>query len=58
VVDQLDRTLDYNADNIDATLENIRVTTQHLRDLTEALKRRPYTLIRAVSPAERKPGEQ
>ncbi len=57
VVDQIDQTLDYNADNIDQTLENIRITTQHLRDLTEALKRRPYTLIRAVSPKERKPGQ-
>ena len=57
VVDQLDRTLDYNADNIDQTLENVRVTTQHLKDLTETLKRRPYTLIRADRPRERKPGE-
>ena len=58
VMDQLDRTLDYNAENIDQTLENVRVTTQHLKDLTETLKRRPYTLIRAVNPRERKPGEQ
>jgi phospholipid/cholesterol/gamma-HCH transport system substrate-binding protein len=58
VMDQLDRTLDYNADNIDQTLENVRVTTQHLRDLTETLRRRPYTLIRADKPAERKPGEK
>jgi phospholipid/cholesterol/gamma-HCH transport system substrate-binding protein len=57
VVDQLDRTLDYNVDNIDQTLENVRVTTQHLKDLTETLKRRPYTLIRADRPRERKPGE-
>jgi len=58
VLDQLDRTLDYNADNIDQILENLRVTSQHVKDLTQALKRRPYTLIRAVSPRERKPGEQ
>ncbi len=57
VVDKLDRTLDYNTDNIDQTLENVRVTTQHLKDLTETLKRRPYTLIRADRPRERKPGE-
>ena len=55
-VDHLDRTLDYNADNIDQTLENVRVTTQHLKDLTETLKRRPYTLVRADRPRERKPG--
>ena len=58
VMDQLDRTLDYNAENIDQTLENVRVTTQHLKDLTETLKRRPYTLIRADRPRERKPGEK
>jgi phospholipid/cholesterol/gamma-HCH transport system substrate-binding protein len=58
VMDQLDRTLNYNADNIDQTLENVRVTTQHLKDLTETLKRRPYTLIRADRPKERQPGEQ
>jgi phospholipid/cholesterol/gamma-HCH transport system substrate-binding protein len=58
VVDQLDRTLDYNSGNIDQTIENLRITTQHLRDLTEALKRRPYTLIRADNPKERKPGEK
>lgn len=56
VTDQLDRTLDYNAPNIDQTLENIRVTTQHLKELTETLKRRPYTLIRADKSVERKPG--
>jgi phospholipid/cholesterol/gamma-HCH transport system substrate-binding protein len=58
VMDQLERTLDYNADNIDQTLENLRVTTQHLKDLTETLKRRPYTLIRADRPREHKPGEK
>ena len=58
VMDQLDRTLDYNADNIDQTLENVRVTTQHLKELTETLKRRPYTLIRAYKPRERRPGER
>ena len=58
VMDQLERTLDYNADNIDQTLENVRVTTQHLKDLTETLKRRPYTLIRADRPKEHKPGEK
>lgn len=58
VVDQLDRTLGYNADNIDQILENIRVTTQQLKELTETLKRRPYTLIRADKPRERIPGQK
>jgi phospholipid/cholesterol/gamma-HCH transport system substrate-binding protein len=58
VMDQLERTLAYNSENIDQTLENMQVTTQHLKDLTETLKRRPYTLIRADRPKERKPGEK
>lgn len=58
VVDQLDRTFSYNADNIDQILENIRVTTQQLKELTENLKRRPYTLIRPDKPRERIPGQQ
>lgn len=58
VMDQLDQTLNYNTYNIDQTLENVRVTTQQLRELTETVKRRPYTLIRADNPRERKPGER
>ncbi len=58
VVDQLDNTLTYNSADIDQTLENVRVTTQNLKELTETLKRRPYTLIRAVKPRERQPGQQ
>jgi phospholipid/cholesterol/gamma-HCH transport system substrate-binding protein len=57
VMDQLDRTLNYNTGNIDQALENVRVTTQQLRELTEKVERRPYTLIRAVNPPERKPGQ-
>lgn len=58
VIDQLNQTLNYNTYNIDQTLENVRVTTQNLRDLTEKVERRPYTLIRADNPRERKPGEK
>ncbi|MDE3179424.1 MAG: MCE family protein [Acidobacteriota bacterium] len=58
VMDQLSQTLNYNTYNIDQTLDNVRVTTQQLRELTETVKRRPYTLIRADNPRERKPGER
>jgi len=58
VMDQLDRTLSYNSDNIDQTLENVRITTQQLKELTENLKHRPYTLIRADNPRERIPGQK
>jgi phospholipid/cholesterol/gamma-HCH transport system substrate-binding protein len=58
VMDQLNRTLNYNTGNIDQTLENVRVTTEQLRELTEKVERRPYTLIRADNPPERKPGDR
>ncbi len=57
VMDQLNGTLNYNTGNIDQILDNMRATTRNLRELTETLKRRPYTLIRADNPPERKPGE-
>lgn len=56
-LDQMDRTLVYNAENIDEILENIRLTTENLKQFTDTIKARPYTLIRSSSPPERKPGE-
>ena len=56
VMDHLNQTLDYNSDNIDEIMANIRVATQKLKELTSKLERRPYTLIRADRPKERKPG--
>jgi len=56
LVDQLDRTMNYNAENIDEMLENIRLTTENLKQFTDTIKARPYTLIRATSPPDRKPG--
>jgi phospholipid/cholesterol/gamma-HCH transport system substrate-binding protein len=57
VMDQLNRLLNYNTGNVDQLLVNVRITTQQLRELTEKLERRPYTLIRADNPRERKPGD-
>ena len=56
VMDQLNQTLNYNSDNIDAILANVRVATQKLKELSGKLERRPYTLIRADRSKERKPG--
>ncbi len=56
-LDQIDRTLDYNAENIDETLENIRHTTENLKQFTDIIKTRPSSLIRSSGPPERKPGE-
>lgn len=58
LVDQLNGTLGYNAGNIDQILENVRMATQNLRELTEKVERRPYTLIRADNPPERRPGDR
>jgi phospholipid/cholesterol/gamma-HCH transport system substrate-binding protein len=57
VMDQLNQTLENNSDNIDDILENVRAATQNLKELTETLKNRPYTLIRADRSRERKPGQ-
>jgi phospholipid/cholesterol/gamma-HCH transport system substrate-binding protein len=54
---RLDQTLDVNSDNIDELLENLRHVSQNLKEFTNTIKTRPYTLIRAVSPREHKPGE-
>jgi phospholipid/cholesterol/gamma-HCH transport system substrate-binding protein len=55
---RLDQTLDVNSDNIDEILDNMRHVSENLREFTATIKTRPYTLIRASSPREHKPGEQ
>ncbi len=56
LVNQLDHTMGYNAENIDELLENMRMTTENLKQFTDAIKVRPYTLIRSSNPPDRKPG--
>lgn len=53
---QIDRTLNVNAENIDELLENMRHITENLKEFTNTIKTRPYTLIRAAGPKDRKPG--
>jgi len=55
---RLDQTLDVNSDNIDDLLENLRHVSQNLKEFTNTIKTRPYTLIRAATPLEHKPGEK
>jgi phospholipid/cholesterol/gamma-HCH transport system substrate-binding protein len=55
---RLNQTLDVNAENIDELLDNFRHVSENLREFTATIKARPYTLIRATSPREHKPGEQ
>jgi phospholipid/cholesterol/gamma-HCH transport system substrate-binding protein len=54
---RLDQTLDVNSENIDELLDNVRQVTENLKEFTATIKTRPYTLIRATSPPEHKPGE-
>lgn len=54
---RLDQTLDVNSENIDELLENLRHVSENLKEFTNTIKTRPYTLIRASSPREHKPGE-
>lgn len=58
LVEQLDRTMLYNAENIDEILENIRMTTENLKQFTDTIKTRPYSLIRTTHYSDRKPGER
>jgi phospholipid/cholesterol/gamma-HCH transport system substrate-binding protein len=55
---RLNQTLEINSENIDEVLDNMRQVTENLREFTATIKARPYTLIRATSPREHKPGEQ
>jgi phospholipid/cholesterol/gamma-HCH transport system substrate-binding protein len=55
---QLGQTLDVNSENIDQLLDNLLHVTENLKEFTETIKMRPYSLIRAVNPAEHKTGGQ
>ncbi len=56
LTDQLDRTLNYNAENIDELLENMTHVSENLKEFTDTIKARPYTLIRSSGPPPREPG--
>jgi phospholipid/cholesterol/gamma-HCH transport system substrate-binding protein len=58
ITGQLDQTLDVNTENIDELLDNFRRVSENLKEFTDTIKKRPYTLIRATSPREHKPGER
>ena len=58
VTGRIDQTLDVNTENIDELLDNFRHVSENLKEFTNTIKKRPYTLIRASNPPERKPGGQ
>lgn len=57
LVDQLNQTLNTNAENLDEILDNLRHVSENLDAFTETIKTRPYTLIRASGIKPHKPGE-
>jgi phospholipid/cholesterol/gamma-HCH transport system substrate-binding protein len=58
LTNQLNQTLDVNAENIDELLDNFRQVSENMREFSAIIKSRPYTLIRSSNPREHKPGEQ
>ena len=56
VTGRIDQTLDVNTENIDEILDNFRHVSENLKEFTNTIKKRPYTLIRASNPPDRKPG--
>ena len=58
VTGRIDQTLDVNTENIDEILDNVRHVSENLKEFTSTIKKRPYTLIRASNPPDRKPGTQ
>ncbi|HEX4001510.1 MAG TPA: MlaD family protein [Candidatus Acidoferrales bacterium] len=57
LTDQLDRTVNTNAENLDEILDNLRHITENMTEFTNTIKTRPYTLIRASTPKPHEPGE-
>ncbi len=57
LTDQLDRTMNTNAENLDEILDNLRHITENMTEFTNTIKTRPYTLIRASTPKPHEPGE-
>jgi phospholipid/cholesterol/gamma-HCH transport system substrate-binding protein len=57
LLDQFNKALDQNSDNIDSLLQNMRMTAENLRALTETVARSPASLIWGVKTSDRQPGE-
>ncbi|HTW25087.1 MAG TPA: MlaD family protein [Candidatus Baltobacteraceae bacterium] len=57
LTDQLNQTVNTNAENLDEILDNLRHITENMTEFTNTIKTRPYTLIRASTPKPHEPGE-
>jgi phospholipid/cholesterol/gamma-HCH transport system substrate-binding protein len=54
---QLDHTINTNAESLDEIIDNLRHVTENLNSFTETIKSRPYTLIRPSGIKPRAPGD-
>jgi phospholipid/cholesterol/gamma-HCH transport system substrate-binding protein len=57
LTDQLNQTLNTNAENLDEIVDNLRHVSENLNAFTETIKTRPYTLIRASGIKPHNPGD-
>jgi len=57
LTDQLNRSANANAENLDEILDNLERITENLNSFTEEIRAHPNTLIRSSSPKPRKPGD-
>ena len=57
LTEQLNQTLNTNAEKLDEILDNLRHVSENLNAFTETIKTRPYTLIRASGIKPHNPGE-
>lgn len=51
----IDDTLSDNRANLDEAIENVRVSSQNLKELTDTVKRRPFSLVRIKAEKDRVP---
>jgi len=57
LTDQLNRTMNTNAENLDEIIDNLRQISENMKEFTDTIKTRPYTLIRAPGPPTHEPGK-
>ncbi len=55
MVDQLQNTLTYNNENLDAMFANFREVSENLREFSDTLRQRPYSLVRVKPLPDRQP---
>jgi len=57
LTDQLNRTLNSNAENLDEIFDSLRIATENLNEFTDTIKTRPASLLRSPGVKPRNPGD-